>query len=467
MAMWNNAPPLPSDVSHAHLHITNDTIFMTLSHKALNSFLAISSLAFAFFWLPAHDLFDGACNLLIILSVIAILMPSNTDLRKNPVVLLGILFVAFLAFSIVWHRITLPESFHTGRVRKLLSVFYFVPIAYAIIRSSLLTRWRLLSAAFAGLAVYLILNFNAEEWKHAWQGQRVDFGIYNAQHTGIIFATCALVFSVFASRFFHWAKERPGPVAMVCLLAWSISLLFSFWGVFITQTRAVWLALSCTLLALPFLIGWSYTLRKHAQIPLRKPLLGIFAFAAIFTVFSYSFDVPELVEKRLAQEKTSWESLRLAASHETVNLTSIGIRVASWSAASEWIMERPLMGWGGRGPKELIRQSDYFSDSFKEQFGHLHNSYIEVLVKTGILGALFIIALIFFLGRESIKSYKQGSTPTDVFIFSWLFFIFWLIVNIFESYIFYSSGIYLVALVAALFYSFCLPQKQASQSSRS
>lgn len=436
---------------------------MTLSQKTLKSLLIISSLAFAFSWLPAPDLFDNVCNFLILLSILAILMPSNTALRRDSVVRLGVLLAVFLAISIMWHRISLPESFHTGRARKLLSVFYFVPIAYAIAKSNLLTPWRLLAAAFAGLVAYLMLNFNAEEWANAWQGQRVDFGIDNAQHAGVVFATCAIAFSVFTCRFFQGVKGLPRPVAMACLSIWLCSLLFSFWGVFITQTRAVWLAMACTLIALPFFIGLSYLLRKNAHTSLRKPLLGALAFIAIFGVFSYSLDAPKLVENRITEERTSWENLRLAASHETQDLSSIGVRVASWSAATEWIMERPFMGWGGRGPKELIRQSDYFSDSFKEQFGHLHNSYLEVLIKTGLLGAALIILLIVFLGRTIITSYKRGSTPTDVFIFSWLFFVFWLIVNGFESYIYYPSGVYLVALVAALFYSFSLCEKHASQ----
>lgn len=391
------------------------------------------------------------------LFIAAILMPSNADLRKDPMVRLGMLFFVFLAFSIVWHRLTLPESFpRTGSARRHLSVLYFVVIAYAISRSRILTPWRLLATAFCGLLFYLMLSFDSVEWRRAFQGVRVDFGIYNAQHTGVVFATCAIAFSVFTGRFYKWTKKLPFYMAAACLVVWSSALVFSFWGVFVAQTRGVWLGLAVMLSTLPFFISLAYIINKHALSSLRKPLLGGFTVMFILGALAFGFGAPEVVSNRVAAEKVSWDSLRLAATHEKANLSSIEVRVASWSAATEWIMERPLLGWGGRGPKPLIRQSEYFSDAFKERFGHLHNSYLEILVEVGVIGAGFIVALIFLLGRSSIRSYRQGIMPTDVFVFSWLFFVFWVVVNMFESYIAYPSGTCLVAIVAALFYCFCI-----------
>ena len=46
--------------------------------------------------------------------------------------------------------------------------------------------------------------------------------------------------------------------------------------------------------------------------------------------------------------------------------------------------------------------------------------------------------------------------PLDVLLFAWLFFLFWLVVSFFESYIIYPSGTYLVAIVAGFTYSYCI-----------
>lgn len=423
--------------------------------------LAISCFAFAFSWLPVPRLFDIACIFLILLFVPAVMAPSSHELRKDPVIRLGMLFFLFTVFSIIWHRFTLPDTFPpTTSDRRFLRVLYFVAIAYTVSRSRLLGPWQILGIAFGGLLAYLAISFDQAEWLRAWHGQRVDFGMQNAQHTGIVFATCALALSLFTPRFYLWAKGTSRSIALLCTTLWAAALLFSLWGVFVSQTRAVWLGLSITVLLLPCILGFAYILRGKPLPSLRTPVLTGVAAMALIGLLAFNFNLPTLVIDRLASEQVTWESLKQAANHEEQSLSSIEIRVASWSAAADWIMEKPFMGWGGRGSRPLIRQSDLFSDSFKEQFNHLHNSYLQVLVEIGFIGATFIIVLIALLGRATIRAYQRQTMPLDVFLFAWLFFIFWLVVNVFESYIIYSSGTYLIAIVAGFFYSFCINRKE-------
>lgn len=432
--------------------------------KAFYASLAVSAFVFAFFWLPTPRLFDIACIFLILLFVPAVLTPANGYLRNDSLIKLGLIFFFYLVFSIIWHRLTLPENFPpTTSDRRFLRVLYFVAIAYAIAHSRLLTAWQLLLVAFTGLLTYLTFNFDQAEWLRAWHGQRVDFGIHNAQHTGVVFATCTLAFAVFTPRFFQWAKRASPLVALIVTPLWMMALLLCLWGVIVSQTRGVWLGLSVTGLLLPIMLVFASRLRAKPLISFHRFMLAGLACFAILGLLVTSFDLPNRISDRLAAEKVTWESLRQAAAHENRSLSSIEVRVASWSAATEWVMEKPFMGWGGRGSRPLIRQSDLFSDEFKENFNHLHNSYLQVLVEIGLIGAAFIIAIIAFAGRATIRSYKRRSMPLDVFLFSWLFFIFWLVVNIFESYIIYPSGTYLVAIVAGFFYSFCIAKKEVCQ----
>lgn len=425
--------------------------------KALYIALAISSLVFAFSWLPVPRLFDVACILLILLFVPATMAPGNQELRKDPLIILGMCFFLYTVISIIWHRLTLPDHFPpTTSDRRFLRVLYFIAIAYAIARSGWLTAWRLLAVAFMGLVAYLSISFNQAEWLLAWQGERVDFGIHNAQHTGVVFAICALSLSIFTPRFYQWLKQAAPVIALVSALLWAAALLFSLWGVFVSQTRGVWLGLGIAALLFPVVLALACKLHRTSPVSLRKPILaGIMAVVA-FSILAAGFNLPSRVSDRLAAEHVTWESLRQAATHETQQLSSIEIRVASWSAAADWIMEKPFMGWGGRGSRPLIRQSELFSDEFKKTYNHLHNSYLQVLVEIGLVGAMFIVALMTLFGRATIRGYQRRAMPLDVFLFSWLFFIFWLVVNVFESYIIYTSGTYLVAIVAGFCYSFCI-----------
>lgn len=429
--------------------------------------LGLSSLAFAFFWLPVPRLFDVACYLLILLFVPMVMAPSNRHLRRDPAIVLGICFFLFTVFSIIWHRLTLPDYFpETTSDRRFLRVLYFIAIAYAISRSRVLAAWRLLGVSLAGLITYMVFQFNSAEWVQAWHGERTDFGIHNAQHTGIVFATCLLALSIFTPRFYTWTRNIPKMAALLCLLLWACAALFSLWVIFISQTRAVWLGLCITAVCLPLFLGLAYRLHGHPQLSLRKPFLIGVASVTLLGLLAISLDAPTIVVDRFNSEKVTWESLRQAASHEEHDLSSIEIRVASWSAAAGWIMEKPYMGWGGRGSRPLIRNSDLFSDAFKEQFNHLHNSYLQVLVEIGFIGALFITALMTIIGRATIKAYQSQRMPLDVFLFAWVFFIFWLIVSTFESYIIYPSGTYLVGIVTAFFYSYCLRQKNPEGSNQ-
>lgn len=431
--------------------------------ETLYTTLGIGALAFAFFWLPVPRLFDVACYLLILLFVPMALAPSNRDLRQDPVILLGFFFFLYVLVSIVWHRFTLPDHFpDTTSDRRFLRVLYFVGIAYAITRSRLLTPWRLLGTAFAGLLAYLLVIVDPAEWMQAWHGRRADFGMQNAQHTGVVFATWALALTIFTPRFYRWAKRLPKLTAALCAAFWVAAWLLSVWGMLVAQTRAVWLGLCVTLVLLPGILGIAYLLRGRPLISLRKPMMVGAACIVLLGLLGHNLGVPELIRERIASEEVTWESLRQAATHEERNLSSIEIRVASWAAATGWIMERPLMGWGGRGSRPLIRNSDLFSDSFKAQFNHLHNSYLQVLVEVGIIGAMFIIVLITLIGRATIKAYQQRRMPFDVFLFAWLFFLFWLVVSFFESYIIYPSGTYLVAIVAGLTYSYCIRRQPQS-----
>ena len=435
--------------------------------KAVSTALAASILVFAFAWLPVPDLFDIACILLILLFAPLVMIPRNHDLRRDPTILLAGCFFLYIVVSIVWHRLTLPPQFpSTTSDRRFLRVLYFIAIAYTIVRSSQITVWHLLAASFSGLLLHLALSFDSSEWLRAWQGGRVDFSFQNAQHTGVVFATCALAFSVFTPRFITWIKDKPPAIKPLYLLCWAAALVFCIWVVFVSQTRAVWLGLCISLLLLPGILGIAYILRGRSLLSLHKPFLTGVAGLVILGAMSVHFGWHNLITERLASEEVTWESLRQAAAHEEQDLSSIEVRVASWSAAVGWIMERPFMGWGGRGSRPLIDHSDLFSEKFKNNFNHLHNSYLQVLVEIGFIGALFIVILMVLLGRASIRAYQSRRLPLDAFLFSWLFFFFWLVVNAFESYIIYPSGTYLVTIVTGFFYSFCIQRSRIPEAEK-
>lgn len=442
----------------SHLKNLHNNFTHVMRTTNIHAVIATLCALFAFTWLPAPEIFNIVCILLIIVFIPTIAHKSSVNERKDPLIKTSLLFFTYIVISIIWHRFTLPEHFPpTTSDRQFLRVLYFIAIAYAITNCKKFTPWLLLTISFIGLVFYLILNIDSSTLMSALQGERVDFGIHNAQHTGIVFSVFLLVFSAFYFRFFNYIKKYQGFVRVCLLTGWLTLFLFSLWGVLVSQTRAVWIALALAILCVPLLIKIALKL-QNKKFPLsRRALFATLTGISIASVLlMISFDVGTLVQNRAHQEKVTWESLRQAATYEKANMTSFEIRIASWSAATEWIAERPWMGWGGRGSRPLIRHSEYFSESFKKQFNHLHNSYLQTLVEIGVLGASFIIALIFIVGKKTIQSCQQHNMPIDVFIFSWLFFIFWAVVNIFESYMTFPTGVYFIAVIGGFTYSFCI-----------
>lgn len=423
----------------------------------LHGALAFTTFLFAIAWLPAPDLFDVACILLILLFVPIVLLPRSTDLRRDPLVRLGLLFFGYIVVSIIWHRMTLPDIFPpTTSDRRFLRVLYFIALAYTIVWNRWLSAWHLLLIAISGLLLYLAWTFDLAEWQAGWQGERIDFGIHNAQHTGVVFATCALGLGIFTPRFVAWGRGMPAMIRVLGLSVWAAVLLLSCWGVLVSQTRAVWLGLMITLLCLPVIFVFAHMLRGKPAFSLRKSALVGLSGIGLLALVAVWMDVPRIIGERLEAEVVTWEELKEIAAHESQDRSSIKDRVATWSAAVGWIAERPLMGWGGRGSRPLIDHSPLFSERFKETYNHLHSSYLQVVLEVGLIGAGFLLALITLVGRACIKAFQRGDMPLDVFLFGGLFFAFWLVVNIFESYIIFPTGTYVVAIVTGFLYSFCL-----------
>ena len=129
-------------------------------------------------------------------------------------------------------------------------------------------------------------------------------------------------------------------------------------------------------------------------------------------------------------------------------LDSAGIRFHSWAAAVDWIEQRPWLGWGKNGSAIAIQYSKQLPESMRARFRHLHSSYLDVLVQHGVAGLAVMLSLFGWLAYISVVSWRAGYMASDIFIFSGGFLVYWLIANMFESFMFYSTGRFLFNVVA-------------------
>ena len=425
--------------------------------------LVFALLAFAFpmvwFISNANDvIIDKMVRVMFVLFLLNVGSPRVY--YKDRLIWLCALLVLMLVVGYIWQRFSIPQELLSGSsARKFIPAFcLFVVVAYGISAAPKVSPFLLLIIAGAGLLIHL-LSLPADIWMAGWQGERLDFGLRNAQHAGVIFSTALLAGVFFLPR----ASSLPFKVRILALPLLVGLILLMIFGVLATQTRAVWLglipsAIILLLICAVALLTGRYSLRWSTLTRTAATGVGILLAGSVMLYF-----MSGSITQRLSEETINVATIKEMAQLKTVP-SSVGIRIGSWSAAREWIAEQPVFGWGGRDTSKLIKQSPYFTDDFKAEFKHLHNSYLQTLVNVG--GGVFIcmIAIAFLVAWRTYVAWRQGKMPTDVLLFSCVFFSFWVTVNMFEPYITNTTGLFLNAVIGSFVYSWYLRSQHVSLS---
>lgn len=372
-----------------------------------------------------------------LLGLVAVLIYGNGIRSSTP---LWLLLAAVVVQSLSWwlgyqhHPDWVASNPELDRLAKL---FIFIAVAWWLGGRTRNTLWLWGIAMLTYIAATLVLG-GLEDWVNGLAGERVGFGIRNKQHGSMMYGVVLLGLVILAPRVLRSSRYRRW---LVCL--WLVLVVLSSTAIMIGQTRAVWLALGTALLValLLYLIYQCLhrngaTLRSMGLASLTALLLGGLAITALH----------EPLTNRLMAESEVIENLA-SGQLENVPYTSIGIRINSWRAAGEWIAERPWTGWGSEGRSLVIQHTLWLPEFVKQNFDHLHNFFLEIWVAYGLLGLGVIGALSVWIGHGCWRSWRAGVLPGDLALFGLAFFIYWVIVNQFESYNSFWTGVYIHNLV--------------------
>lgn len=314
----------------------------------------------------------------------------------------------------------------------------FIFIAFWMLGKPAMIRVVWLCALAGLLLAPWVTGGGSAELLLASAGERVDFGLRNAQHTAMLFgAACLGLYATLLSRIADGKFLRITTLLALVLLAVAGA------GLLVTQTRAVWLGFAAgfVLISVAMLLALRY--RQHWSVKRTLRILSAAVIVlALLTLLASSLFV--------AFDKGRGEMSQLAELDiDALEYDSIGIRLRSWVYAVPWIMERPLTGWGIHGSHAVTQQSGALPDDIKADITHLHSSYFDLSVQYGLPAVLLLLGMMSWLGWCSWRSWRVGAMPDAVFLFVGGFIVFWLIVNAFESYMLYSTGRYLFNLVLA------------------
>jgi len=425
--------------------------------KKLTPGFSLLALAFPLLWFVSNNGVDLLQKFLAMLFLYFVL--RNRHLRKSYLILAAVILIVLLLWEFVWHFFSLPGEFSPEHppFKYIYFFCFFLVIAYGTVAWKKVSPFVILAGAAVGLAAFLLVYSPLDHWQRSWQGERVAFGFRNAQHAGIFFGTGLLGISLMGHKLLRTNIRGLRVCMAIVVCAFAAVMLY---GVIMTQVRAVWIGLTAAFLTVAmtaFMVSdvRSVLIRVAKQGYRRWIVMLILGLAVLLS----AINIQGRIAHRIAQEEVSLESLQRASRFEQDKMTSSGIRIALWTAALDWIHEKPVLGWGAKTASRLIDMDPRFNEEFKKSFGHLHNSYLEALLSVGLLGVFSMAAIVILLAARVVDARRSGAMPKDVYIFAWAFFAFWATVNGFESYINYSSGFYVNTVVAAFLYAFYLQRR--------
>lgn len=404
------------------------------SHSTWIEMIGHASLLFIFGYALTYFAFPEAGNWawkFLLLTSIAYCITSNSKKTLQIPILLWVAAVVVQSLSWAFSHLHNPEIAESSlKIHRLSHCFSFILIAWTLkeYRNSWNYFWLI-----AALGITITVWTQGDGWpeiNHGLQGKRTELGFSNAQHTALVFGTLFIGLLIFSRL---WLQFDKIPVVARWLLL-GAALIATFTATMIAQSRGIQLGLGVAFVAVMTVLMFNMLTARRCAITRSGPIVAI---AIVFCVLMF-FSLNTLTDRW----QNDLPTIQALAEGEESNLAmdSVGIRVTSWLEALEWIEQKPILGWGGNAKKHVIQQSESFPPTLKAKFRHLHNSYIELMVNYGLLGLLVVLALYYWIFSTCRTAFKKRLIPVETYYFCIAFLAYWITVNQFESFMFYSSG---------------------------
>lgn len=322
-------------------------------------------------------------------------------LRRDRIFWLFLFFLGYMTLTAMLAIRTQPDSVcgQLDGMRRFGLLFFFLPLAYWLKADEKRIKLALM-LSFVSMIVGLVLCLDWNHWTDALQGQRVPLKYWGHLIIGLYAETGLLGLLLFGPHFWLYPKGLSNKFWLFFL--WMVLVVFFFQFVIISGSRNVWLAV---LLVFPPVLFFRYRdllKTERFQFPRKWAILpAVSLVLALSIVMAGSYDS---VATRLGEQHEDFERL-VKLETDGYNEYGFGVRILLNLFGIEKFEERPVFGWGpGTG-----------FTSFGQV--HLHNSYLEILVRFGLIGVLFFALLSYFLFRGLLWARVKAEIPLDLWLF--------------------------------------------------
>ncbi|SKA23574.1 O-antigen ligase family protein [Photobacterium toruni] len=330
---------------------------------------------------------DKTMVIMILVSIVTSLMTFGIkEIKKNIInnrfIWLLLIIFSYLLFSYFYHGVSSRE------IRALIaSLLLLITFPHQLLnKKTLLTLTVIGSITGLIFVIYfsIILKLGRGDWP------------LNA----IPFSTITTVYLIFSIVFLLHCNNLKTQIIISLIVLINISSLI------LSETRGTLLA---GFIAIIFIL---LKISIFKKINLKIIITSIIILSGIFLVLKHP------IEQRIEQTAVEYHKI------EAGNLTSsIGLRLQLWDSAPMLIKNNILLGVGNNIKNEidnLYKKSKISQSLYNLQPAHLHNQYLDKMVKNGVLGLVLFISLLLFpivTSKETNTLYKQLSLGV-VIIFS-------------------------------------------------
>jgi O-antigen ligase len=358
--------------------------------------------------------FASRVGLALCLSALAASPAARTALRRDPLFRLGLLFAAFLLLQTFRGAMLFPETLERQWIdcgKWLLLSFGFLAVAWWL-NGDLDRIRRILILALMGLLIGMLRRADWTEVLTFHTGNQTGFQMYPGS-SGLISATALLGLLLFAERIFGTSGK--GWTLWIRAFFWFVSLYLCAYILAASQSRTAWLAAA---LVFPAVLGYRYrhSLRGRGVSRRWLPLLPLLALALL--VGGIALNAESLLSRIAPDRETT--ALILQGKTGDLPSSSFTYRFHAQRFGFEKWLERPLLGWGTSSVKPLLRgsnQPELFNREAGRWLGHVHNTYLEILIRFGLVGAAFLAIGAWSLARAVARAGSPGRLPQDYFLF--------------------------------------------------
>lgn len=203
----------------------------------------------------------------------------------------------------------------------------------------------------------------------------------------------------------YWARSA----------GWLLATGFFTQSLIFTQSRSTWAILALLLPALLLLEHFRRISAATVSAFRNRGVAVIFVLGFLLVLANSS-----LMEKRLASEEETLAAIA-TGNIEQVPETSIGFRAHLAYVAYEAWLERPFIGWGPGSTYHVVKQSGWKplkdGSGADQWFDNLHNGYLEVLVRFGLIGAALFFATVALAFSKVYPSLGSSRSDNDLALF--------------------------------------------------